>query len=135
MRSRCLSGLPFLAALPPYELERLAQAADWVQVPAGTEVVTQGDEAESYYLVASGELSVTIDGRPRERRMVAGDGFGEIALLNRVARTATVTALADCELLVVSSGDFLGAVTATPDGEGLADEISRARLELDRRES
>ena len=127
-----LGNVPFLAALPPYELERLAQGAEWVAVSAGTDVVTQGDDADSYYLVASGELSVTIDGVRRAQHLVAGDGFGEIALLNRVARTATVTALEDCELLVVSSGDFLGAVTATPDGEGLAHEISRARLEFDR---
>jgi CRP-like cAMP-binding protein len=124
--------VPFLAALPPYELERLAQGAQWVSVPAGTDVVTQGDDADSYYLVATGELSVTIDGVLRAQPLVPGDGFGEIALLNRVTRTATVTALEDCELLVVSSADFLGAVTATPDGEGLAHEISRARLELDR---
>jgi MFS family permease len=130
-----LARVPFLAALPPYELERLAQGAEWVEVSAGTAVVTQGDDADSYYLVASGELSVTIDGVLREQNMVAGDGFGEIALLNRVTRTATVTALEDCELLVVSSGDFLGAVTATPDGEGLAHEVSQARLELDRRGS
>ena len=108
---------------------------EWVAVSAGTPVVTQGDDADSYYLVASGELSVTIDGAVRAQPLVAGDGFGEIALLNRVARTATVTALEDCELLVVSSGDFLGAVTATPDGEGLAHEISAARLELDRQGS
>jgi predicted MFS family arabinose efflux permease len=127
-----LGRVPFLAALPPYELERLAQGAEWLVVPAGTEVVTQGDDADSYYLVASGELSVTIDRVLRAQHLVAGDGFGEIALLNRVARTATVTALEDCEILVVSSGDFLGAVTATPDGEGLAHEISTARLELDR---
>jgi MFS family permease len=130
-----LSSVPFLAALPPYELERVAQGAEWVAVSAGTPVVTQGDDADSYYLVASGELSVTIDGVLRAQPLVAGDGFGEIALLNRVARTATVTALEDCELLVVSCGDFLGAVTATPDGEGLAHEISAARLELDRQGS
>ena len=130
-----LSRVSFLAALAPYELERLAQGAEWVTVSAGTPVVTQGDDADNYYLVASGELTVTIDGVLRARTLVAGDGFGEIALLNRVARTATVTALEDCELLVVSSGDFLGAVTATPDGERLAREVSAARLELDRQGS
>jgi hypothetical protein len=127
-----LSRVPFLAALPPYELERLAQGAEWVEVPAGTVVVAQGDEADSYYLVASGELSVTIDGVLREHSLTPGDGFGEIALLNRSARTATVTALVDCELLVVSSVDFLSAVTSSADGSGMAQEISRARLELDR---
>jgi hypothetical protein len=124
-----LARVSFLGALPPYELERLAQGVEWATVPAGTAVVTQGDDADSYYLVASGELSVTIDGVLRDTHMVAGDGFGEIALLNRSARTATVTALEDCELLVVSSSDFLGAVTSNPDGEGLAREISQARLE------
>jgi MFS family permease len=127
-----LSRVPFLAALPPYDLQRLAQVADWVAVPAGTPVVTQGDPAASYYLVASGELSVAIDGVERAHRMVAGDGFGEIALLSRVARTATVTAVTDCELLVVGSGDFLAAVTSAPDGERLAREVTQARLELDR---
>ncbi len=50
-----------------------------------------------------------------------------------MTRTATVTALEDCELLVVSSQDFLGAVTSSADGDGMAREISRARLELDAR--
>jgi predicted MFS family arabinose efflux permease len=128
-----LSRVPFLAALPPYELERLAQGARWDRVPAGTVVVAQGDPADSYYLVASGELSVTTDGSVRGHTMGPGDGFGEIALLNRTTRTATITALVACELLVVSSDDFLAAVTSTSDGEGLAHEVSRARLALDER--
>ncbi len=65
-RGRLLSRVPFLAALPPYELERLAQGAAVGGGPGrDTVVVTQGDEADSYYLVASGELSVTIDGAVR----------------------------------------------------------------------
>ncbi len=75
--------MPFLAALPPYELERLAQGTRWQRVAAGQDVVRQGDPADSYYLVASGEFSVTVDGALREHTLTTGHGFGEIALLNR----------------------------------------------------
>lgn len=127
-----LSRVGFLAALPPYELERLAQGTRWRPVGAGQVVVRQGDPADSYYLVSSGEFSVTVDGALREHTLAAGDGFGEIALLNRSARTATITAISDGELLVVPSEAFLAAVTTSSDGERQAREISRARLELDR---
>ena len=69
-----LGNVPFLAALPPYELERLAQGAEWVAVSAGTDVVAQGDDADSYYLVASGQLSVTIDGVVRAQPWPPGTG-------------------------------------------------------------
>ncbi len=123
-----LSAVPFLTGLPPYELERLAQGARWEDVRAGAEVVRQGEPGDSYYLVDDGELSITVDGQARPHTLTNGDGFGEIALLHRVPRTATVTALRDSVLLVVSAGDFLGAVTSCPDGEQQAREIARARL-------
>jgi hypothetical protein len=127
-----LARVPFLAALPPYELQRLAQGTQWQRIAAGQDVVRQGDPADSYYLVSSGEFSVSVDGAVRAHRLTAGDGFGEIALLNRIARTATITAMVDGELLVVPSEAFLAAVTSSSDGERQAREISRARLELDR---
>jgi MFS family permease len=126
-----LAQVPFLAGLPPYELERLAQGARWLEAPVGAVVVRQGDPGDSYYLVASGELSVTVDGVLRPHVMSQGDGFGEIALLHRVPRTATITALAESELLVIDSADFLAAVSSAPEGDLQARAISRARLDLD----
>jgi MFS family permease len=126
-----LSHVPFLAALPPYELQRLAQGTRWQRIGSGQQVVRQGATADSYYLISSGEFSVHVDGALRDHTLSGGDGFGEIALLNRSARTATITALTDGELLVVPSGAFLAAVTSSPDGERQAHEISRARLEVD----
>jgi hypothetical protein len=127
-----LGRVPFLAALQPYELERLAQSAAWRDVAAGTAVITQGEVGDTYYLVAHGELSVSVDGRLREHTLIAGDGFGEIALLARVPRTATVTALTDCQLLTVGSERFLAAVTATPEGTALARGHSEVLLAADR---
>lgn len=126
-----LGGVPFLAALPPYALQRLAQRARWVDVPAGAVVVAQGDPGDSYYLVARGELSVTVDGVLREHRMSPGDGFGEIALLHRVPRTATIRALVDCRLLAVSAADFLTTVTSSAQGVLIAHGIADARRRSD----
>jgi CRP-like cAMP-binding protein len=123
-----LTKVPFLTGLPQYELERLAQGAQWADVRAGADVVKQGDPGNSYYLVEDGELSVAVDGEVRPHSLSKGDGFGEIALLHKVPRTATVTALSDSTLLVISAADFLGAVTSCPDGEQQAKEIARARL-------
>jgi MFS family permease len=128
-----LSQVGFLAMLPPYELERLAQAARWESVPAGVDVVRQGERGDAYYLIAEGRASVAVDGVLRAHTLGAGEGFGEIALLHDVDRTATVTTIVDTTLLVIDSGDFLAAVTSSADGSGMAREISRAKLESDRR--
>jgi hypothetical protein len=130
--AQLLAGVPFLSPLAPYELEHLAQSALWRRYAAGTDVVRQGDEGDAFYVVAQGELSVTVDGRLREHTLGPGDGFGEIALLHQVRRTATVTTLTDCELLMVDMAQFLAAITASADGTDLAREVSQARLAADR---
>ena len=126
-----LSRVPFLAALPAYEVEHLAQTAHWETIPATEQVVTQGELGDCYYIVADGELSVTVDGVLREHTLTAGDGFGEISLLRRVPRTATIAALTDCELLVVGAAQFRASVASSADGAALAAEVSAARLAAD----
>jgi predicted MFS family arabinose efflux permease len=126
-----LRGVPFLEALLPYELERLAQRARWVEAPAGTSVITQGEPGDSYYVVAAGRLSVTVDGVLRDHEMTAGDGFGEIALLNQIPRTATVQALEHSRMLTISAEDFLGTVLPNEQGVRLAHTIAEARRRAD----
>jgi hypothetical protein len=58
-----------------------------------------------------------------------GEGFGEIALLRDVPRTATVTALAESTLLVLGRDAFLAAVTGHPAAAAEADRVVAARLE------
>jgi hypothetical protein len=126
-----LSRVPFLGLLPAYELEHLAQGALWRNVPSGQAVTTQGEPGDTFYVVAAGELSVTVDGHLRDHTLTTGDGFGEIALLHRVPRTATVSALTDCELLTVSAAQFLASVTSSADGTALANAVSHGRLATD----
>lgn len=127
-----LAQVPFLSPLSADEAEHLAQGAMWRHVAAGSRVVTQGDQADSFYVVASGRLAVTVDGRPRDHELGPGDGFGEIALLQASPRTATVTAVSDTDLLVLRREVFLGALTSSGDGMALARQVSQARLAADR---
>jgi CRP-like cAMP-binding protein len=76
---------------------------------AGDVVIREGDVGDKFYIVESGELAVTHtrDGVTMElSRRKAGDYFGEIALLEKRPRTATVTAMTDAVLLSLEAQDF-----------------------------
>ena len=79
---------PLLQAMPIPSLEGLARAAAWVSAPAGTVIIREGDPGETFYIVESGSVEVSRGGQPIRTLGAAGDGFGEIALLRDIPRTA-----------------------------------------------
>jgi CRP/FNR family transcriptional regulator len=88
-----------------------------VPVSAGSQVVRQGAPADRFYLVDAGRLRVSQsrDGAPVALRVLGpGDVFGEIGLLERTPRTATVTALDDGNLLALDGRSFLELVGSGP---------------------
>ena len=99
--------------LPAPELEAIARRATWASVRAGEVLIREGDAGDRYYMLASGAVRVEREGRPL-RDLAAGDGFGEIALLRDVPRTATVTTTAESVLLSIDRATFLRAVTGNP---------------------
>ena len=123
---RLLRGVPLFAALPLTALERLAEAVRPVRHAAGTTILREGEPGRDYFLIASGEVEVSLAGRPIATG-TAGEGFGEIALLRDVPRTATVVARTDVELEVVESADFLAAV-AGPTSRAAAAAVVDERL-------
>ncbi len=127
-----LMRVPFLAVLPPYELERLSGSSSWLDVEPRTVLVRQGEPGREFFVVGDGRFAVSIDGAERPA-LQTGDGFGEIALLHSVPRTATVTAITAARVLVVRSEDFLAAVTGSEDGHALASEMATFRMDGDRR--
>jgi CRP-like cAMP-binding protein len=97
-------------------LETLARQSTTVDVSAGQDVVRQGDAADALYLIESGTLKVSSHGEGNEEivrgSLGPGDYFGEIGLLQRVPRTATVTAASPCRLLRIAGPAFLEAVSS-----------------------
>ena len=123
---RLLRGVPLFAPLPLTALERLAEALVPVRHPSGATILRQGDPGRDYFLIESGEVDISVDGRPIVRSG-PGDGFGEIALVQDVPRTAGVVARTDVALEVLSSADFLAAV-AGPTSAAAAAAVIDERL-------
>ena len=122
-----LRSLPLFSPLGAPALEGLARGLAELQAPAGTVVVREGEPGDRFYVVAEGELDVSARGREL-RTIGRGDGFGEIALLENVPRTATVTALTDSRLYSLDKPSFLASVSSHPRAAGEADRLVRERL-------
>ena len=122
-----LRATPLFAALAPPTLESLARSLEPVALPAGTEVVRQGDEGDRFFVIAGGEADVVASGH-RVATLTRGDGFGEIALMYGVPRTATVTARSDLQLYALDREAFLLALTGHATFRGAAHDLAQDRL-------
>jgi hypothetical protein len=125
-----LRSLPLFAELPVPAIEGLAAALTPAEVPAGAVLIRQGDPADAYYAIAAGELDIRQDGRWL-RRCGRGDGVGEIALLRRVPRTATVIAHTPATVYKLGRDPFLTAVLGHAPTHRQAGRIADARLAAD----
>lgn len=99
------------APLSLHQVEAVARRTRWMTLGPGEVLIRQGDVGDRYYVLESGSLSITIDGRFVITVDGAGEGVGEVALLHDVRRTATVTGVTQGVLLVLERADFLLAVT------------------------
>jgi predicted MFS family arabinose efflux permease len=123
-----LRALPLFAPLPAETIEPLAARLVRTALPAGTVVFRAGDRGDRFYVVAEGTVDATLDGRVEP--LGAGEGFGEIALLRDVPRTATVAARTDVVLYALEREDFIAAVTGHPESAEAAEGLVSARLRL-----
>ena len=119
-----LRSLPIFAALPPGSLDGLARSSTALHLAAGTTVIRQGELGDRFYAIADGEVRVEIDGR-FVRTMGRGEGFGEIALLRSVRRTATVISVGAVVLLGIDKDTFVVELTGHSPSRATADAIIR----------
>lgn len=105
-----LRGVGMLRPLTLPALEMLADGLDSEEVGPGARVFDQGDAGDRFYVVEDGAAEVLGDGHVI-RTLGRGEGFGEIALLRRVPRTATVRARTTLRLKSLSAAHFIAVVT------------------------
>ena len=122
-----LRNLGIFSALPAAPLETLAREASYLEVAPGAAVIREGHEGDRYYAITRGELLVT-KGSREIRRMGRGEGFGEIALLHPVRRTATVTATSAATLLTIERDAFLAALNASAHVRDAAGHVAQHLL-------
>ena len=100
-----LQRVPIFADLDRRELERIAASMKQRTFEAGEEVTKEGSSGVGFFVIEDGEALVTIGGQER-RRLGPGDYFGEVALLNESARTATITAETELKCYGLTSWEF-----------------------------
>jgi MFS family permease len=122
-----LRAVPMFAPLAAPELEAAARSLVFVQADAGGVIVREGDVGDRWYVIADGEAEVESDGTLL-RTLGRGDGFGEIALLREVPRTANVKARTRCRLYALEKEPFVAAVTGHPLALRAAADVIEARL-------
>ena len=93
MREHEFSRVGLLAELPGQTLRKLSDRMERESVPAGTEVMREGEDGDRFYVVLSGMLTVTQEARGERTPLKPGDYFGEVALMMDVPRTASIRAL------------------------------------------
>ena len=123
-----LRSIPLFAALPAPALETLGRALEPVDVEQGAVLMRQGEPGDRYYAIAEGELDVTRNGA-HVATLGRGEGVGEIALLDEVPRTATVTATMSAKLYALTKEPFVLALTGHPPAQRAARGVVQSRRE------
>lgn len=108
-----LARVPLFSGLSRRDLFAIASHASEREVGAGTEITRQGDPGDEFFVVAAGDVQISIDGH-EVRRLGPGDFLGEIALVFGGTRTATATAAQASTLYVIGRADFEAMIKRYP---------------------
>jgi CRP-like cAMP-binding protein/type III secretion system FlhB-like substrate exporter len=100
-----LEQVPLFRALAPSDLDRLAGVLREACATKGTVLFRQGDDGDKFYVIVEGAVGVVKDGRPIAK-LLAGEFFGETALLFTDERTATIAATEDSRFWVLDRSAF-----------------------------
>ncbi|HMF24421.1 MAG TPA: cyclic nucleotide-gated ion channel [Pseudolabrys sp.] len=101
-----ISRVPLFAELDAAEISNVMELLRAQVVEAGEVIMREGDAARSMYFIAAGEVVIEFKGKKEPVRLGVGQFFGEVALLRRTRRTATVTAVTRSNLLGLDAHDL-----------------------------
>jgi CRP-like cAMP-binding protein len=108
-----LRNVPLFAGCSKAELRELAKHADEIDLRAGTVLTREGRFGREFFVIVDGTAKAT-KGTRKLAELGPGDWLGEIALLTKVPRTATVTATSRIRVLVLTSRSFKRVVETMP---------------------
>src|SRR5262245_25491369 len=124
-----LAALPLFSGLPTEVVDAAVAELEWISLPGGRLLFEAGSPADAVYFVVSGCLGVHGPGGELVGRIAAGECVGEMGLIVSRPRTATVRALRDSELAMLSAGTFERVLLGHP-----AAILRLARLAMERLE-
>jgi CRP-like cAMP-binding protein len=108
-----LKSIWLFSACTNSELRRIRSSLDEVQVPKGKILVEEGRIGLEFFLIVEGRAVVTRNGR-KVATLGPGGYFGELALLDRRPRSASVVSETDMDVLVLSQRQFNGLLESVP---------------------
>jgi CRP/FNR family cyclic AMP-dependent transcriptional regulator len=108
-----LKSVPLFAGCTKSELKQLASSTDEVDLREGYVLMREGRPGREFFVLIDGDVKVTAKDK-KVADLSGGDWFGEIALLTKVPRTATITATSDVRALVLTDRSFRRVVETMP---------------------
>jgi CRP/FNR family cyclic AMP-dependent transcriptional regulator len=123
-----IKKVPLFSKLSKKGLEEVAHIADELDLPMGKVMAKEGDRGREFFVLLDGEADVT-KGDKSINTMHEGDFFGEIALVTKMPRTASVTATTAVRVLVITERDFASLLKHSEEvgrsvAEALAERIA-----------
>ena len=108
-----LQQIAMFSACSKRDLQLVARRAEDVRVPAGKVLVNEGETGHEFFVIIDGSARVTRHGK-RVATLGPGTAFGELALLDKAPRNATVIAETPMELVVLGQREFAGIIDEVP---------------------
>ena len=109
-----LQQVPLFAACSRKDLQLVAKRAEDVRVPAGKALVTEGETGHEFFVILERHGPGAAGTAARSPTLGPGAAFGELALLEKAPRNATVIAETDMELVVLGQREFAGLIDEVP---------------------
>jgi CRP/FNR family transcriptional regulator, cyclic AMP receptor protein len=127
-----IATVPVFESLSKRHLKRIAGLMSTDRYHDGATVIKQGDPGDAFYVTVEGRAKVVVDGKT-VHRLIPGDHFGEISLLDGGERSATIVTETPVTLLRLSRSSFLKVVRNDPDlARALLASLARMVRRVDR---
>jgi CRP-like cAMP-binding protein len=110
---KLLKRVPLFSRLSGPELERISMVADELDFKEGKELAREGAAGREFFVIIEGTAEVT-RGRKRLNTLADGDFFGEISLITKLPRTASVTTMSPLRALVITDRSFRRMLSDSP---------------------